>query len=249
MKCRSDVFITLAGVRLCCLPTQNSVSASFQEKVKWRICQCACAKWSCSPVWCFFIRSIMLRIPLQRKLWKSFKITDFQYSFAKEEIFPLQRKNSSFAKEATINSGLRHLWSHLFTLINTDWCLWFPFSSTSPPLLFSCSWPAPPLFLPAPPMLLSCFSPALPLLLPFLPAPLLLRFSPAPSLFLPAPLLLLLCSSPAPSLFLPVHTPLLLLPCSFTVPPCSSPAPPLLFPCSFTVPPMLLPCSTSYVLW
>ena len=33
MKCRSDVFITLASVERYCLPTQNLVSASFQTKI------------------------------------------------------------------------------------------------------------------------------------------------------------------------------------------------------------------------
>ena len=35
------------------------------------------------------------------------KLPIYKYSFAKEEIVPLDRKNSSFAKVATINSGLR----------------------------------------------------------------------------------------------------------------------------------------------
>ena len=38
-------------------------------------------------------------------LEKRSKLPISMYSFAKKEIFPLQRKNSSIAKEATINSS------------------------------------------------------------------------------------------------------------------------------------------------
>ena len=76
--------------------SQNSVGASFQGKVKWQICQCACAKWSCSPVRCFFIPSITLRIPLQRKPWKLFS----NYRFPS---IPLLRKKSFLCKGSILH--------------------------------------------------------------------------------------------------------------------------------------------------